>query len=80
MNTLIKFLEDKLLGEQTGFEKIGSNSFFYRDKIDTIFIFVDNINEVTILHDGDYVVANQTRLNYYSVDHEEIYQIILSRF
>ena len=78
MKTIIKYLEDRLIPNNE-FEKIGSNSFLYRDKIDTIFVYI-GINEVTILHDGDNVISNQTRLNYYTYDHEEIYQTILSRF
>ena len=79
MNEIIKYLEDRLI-PNNGFEKIGSNSFLYRDKIDTIYVFVDSLNEVTIIHDGDNVVSNQTTLNFYTYDHEEIYQTILSRF
>ena len=76
MNKVIKYLEERLIPDND-FEKIGHRSFFYKDKIDTIFVFV-GIEQVTILHDGDFVVSNETQMDL--TDPEDIYQTILERF
>jgi hypothetical protein len=88
---LINYLTANLVFNK--FQDTGPHSFFYKDDVDTIFVYISN-GQFVLITDGDNVVSeftslplqHLTRANYDSDQefeaflNEEFLQLILSKF
>lgn len=62
---VIEYFEKKLVANN-GFKKTGGSTFYYKDKIDTIFVYVTDAN-ITVISDGKDVVDGMFMLRLYDI-------------